>query len=128
MTESTQRRCSTAPLNSLANAVGCQSRTCWSKVEPRRRCWTPVRDGDVLVLGAEGRGAIAAGLTGSTVNSVIEQSAVPVGVVRRCRAPFTMAALRPEGCPDTVLMQRSRPTDVLRGRSCVIQTRCSGHW
>ena len=40
-----------------------------------------VRDGDVLVLGAEGRGAIAAGLLGSTVNSVVEQSAVPVVVV-----------------------------------------------
>ena len=40
------------------------------------------RDGDVLVLGAEGRGAIAAGLLGSTVNNVIEQSAVPVVVVR----------------------------------------------
>lgn len=41
-----------------------------------------VRDGDVLVLGAEGRGAIAAGLLGSTVNTVVEQSAVPVVVVR----------------------------------------------
>lgn len=41
-----------------------------------------VRDGDVLVLGAEGRGAIAAGLLGSTVNSVVEQSAAPVVVVR----------------------------------------------
>ncbi|MCU1390546.1 MAG: hypothetical protein JWL72_3884 [Ilumatobacteraceae bacterium] len=40
-----------------------------------------VRDGDVLVLGAEGRGAIAAGLLGSTTNSVVEQSAVPVVVV-----------------------------------------------
>ncbi|MCU1399892.1 MAG: hypothetical protein JWN62_3001 [Acidimicrobiales bacterium] len=41
-----------------------------------------VRDGDLLVLGAQGRGAIAAGLLGSTVNDVVEQSAVPVVVVR----------------------------------------------
>ena len=41
-----------------------------------------VRDGDVLVLGAEGRGAIAAGLLGSTTNRVVEQSAVPVVVIR----------------------------------------------
>ena len=40
------------------------------------------RDGDVLVVGAEGRNAIAAGLLGSTVNSVVEQSAIPVVVVR----------------------------------------------
>jgi nucleotide-binding universal stress UspA family protein len=40
-----------------------------------------VRDGDVLVLGADGRGAIAAGLLGSTVNRVVERSAVPVVVV-----------------------------------------------
>lgn len=41
-----------------------------------------VRDGDVLVLGASGRGAVAAGLLGSTVNTVVERSAVPVVVVR----------------------------------------------
>lgn len=41
-----------------------------------------VRDGDILVVGAEGHGAMAAGLVGSTVNSVVEQSAVPVIVVR----------------------------------------------
>jgi len=41
-----------------------------------------VRDGDILVLGAEGHGAMVAGLVGSTVNSVVEQSAVPVIVVR----------------------------------------------
>ena len=41
-----------------------------------------VRDGDLLVLGSRGRGAIAAGLLGSTVNSVVEHVAVPVAVVR----------------------------------------------
>lgn len=39
------------------------------------------RDGDLLVVGAEGRGAIAAGLLGSTVNAVVEQAAVPVVIV-----------------------------------------------
>ncbi len=41
-----------------------------------------VRDGDVLVLGVSGRGAIASRLIGSTVNSVVEHAAVPVVVVR----------------------------------------------
>ncbi len=41
-----------------------------------------VQDGDLLVLGSRGRGAIAAGLLGSTVNSVLEHAAVPVVVVR----------------------------------------------
>jgi nucleotide-binding universal stress UspA family protein len=41
-----------------------------------------VRDGDLLVLGAQGRGAIAAGLLGSTVNDVVEQSTAPVVVIR----------------------------------------------
>lgn len=41
-----------------------------------------VRDGDLLVLGSRGRGAVAAGLLGSTVNSVVEHVAVPVVVVR----------------------------------------------
>jgi nucleotide-binding universal stress UspA family protein len=41
-----------------------------------------VRDGDVLVLGSSGHGVVASGLIGSTVNSVIEQAAVPVVVVR----------------------------------------------
>ena len=41
-----------------------------------------VRDGDLLVLGSSGRGVIAAGLLGSTVNSVVEHVAVPVVVVR----------------------------------------------
>lgn len=42
-----------------------------------------VHDGDLLVLGSHGRGALAAGLLGSTVNSVLDRSAVPVVVVRR---------------------------------------------
>src|SRR5690606_30359732 len=41
-----------------------------------------VRDGDLLVLGSRGRGAVAAGLFGSTVNSVLERAVVPVAVVR----------------------------------------------
>ncbi len=41
-----------------------------------------VRDGDLVVVGSRGRGAVRAGLFGSTVNSVLEQSAVPVVVVR----------------------------------------------
>jgi nucleotide-binding universal stress UspA family protein len=41
-----------------------------------------VRDGDLLVVGSRGRGALASNLFGSTVNSVLDQSAVPVVVVR----------------------------------------------
>lgn len=41
-----------------------------------------VRDGDLLVVGSRGRGALAANLFGSTVNSVLDGSAVPVAVVR----------------------------------------------
>jgi len=41
-----------------------------------------VRDGDLLVLGAGGRGSIVAGFLGSTVNRVVGQSVVPVVVVR----------------------------------------------
>lgn len=41
-----------------------------------------VHDGDLVVLGSRGRGAVRAGLFGSTVNGVLEQSAVPVVVVR----------------------------------------------
>jgi nucleotide-binding universal stress UspA family protein len=40
------------------------------------------RDGDLVVVGSRGHGAIMAGLIGSTVNSVVERSAVPVVVVR----------------------------------------------
>jgi nucleotide-binding universal stress UspA family protein len=41
-----------------------------------------VRDGDLLVVGSRGRGALAATLFGSTVNSVLDQCVVPVVVVR----------------------------------------------
>lgn len=44
-----------------------------------------VRDGDVLVVGSRGRGAVRARLFGSTVNSVLESCAVPVIVVRADR-------------------------------------------
>jgi nucleotide-binding universal stress UspA family protein len=40
-----------------------------------------VRDGDVLVMASSGKGAIVASLLGSTVNTVLEQSTVPVVVV-----------------------------------------------
>ncbi|MBK5333949.1 MAG: universal stress protein, partial [Ilumatobacteraceae bacterium] len=41
-----------------------------------------VRDGDLLVVGSRGRGALAARLFGSTVNTVLDRCAVPVVVVR----------------------------------------------
>jgi nucleotide-binding universal stress UspA family protein len=41
-----------------------------------------VRGGDLLVVGSRGRGALAANLFGSTVNAVLDRSAVPVVVVR----------------------------------------------
>lgn len=40
-----------------------------------------VRDGDLMVVGSAGRGAIMSGLFGSTVNGVLERSVVPVVVV-----------------------------------------------
>ena len=39
-------------------------------------------DGDLLVLGSRGRGAVRAGMFGSTVNSVLDEAAVPVAVLR----------------------------------------------
>jgi nucleotide-binding universal stress UspA family protein len=41
-----------------------------------------VRDGDLLVVGSRGRGALAANLFGSTANTVLDRAAVPVVVVR----------------------------------------------
>jgi len=41
-----------------------------------------VRDGDLLVLGSHGHGGLRSRLLGSTVNSVLDESAVPVVVVR----------------------------------------------
>ena len=40
-----------------------------------------VHDGDLLVLGSRGRGAIRARLFGSTVNAVLDEAAVPVVVI-----------------------------------------------
>ena len=41
-----------------------------------------VRDGNLLVMGSRGRGALAANLFGSTVNTVLDRCMVPVVVVR----------------------------------------------
>jgi nucleotide-binding universal stress UspA family protein len=41
-----------------------------------------VRDGDLLVVGSRGRGALKANFFGSTVNKVLDECAVPVVVVR----------------------------------------------
>ena len=41
-----------------------------------------IRDGDLLVLGSRGRGALRSRLFGSTVNSVLDTCTVPVVVVR----------------------------------------------
>ncbi len=45
-----------------------------------------VRDGDLLVLGSRGRGALRSTIFGSTVNAVTDSSAVPVVVVRPGRS------------------------------------------
>jgi nucleotide-binding universal stress UspA family protein len=42
-----------------------------------------VRDGDLLVLGSRGHGALVAGILGSTVNAVLDRANVPVVVVRK---------------------------------------------
>ena len=44
-----------------------------------------VRDGDLLVVGSRGRGALAANLFGSTANNVLDRCAVPVVVVRHTK-------------------------------------------
>ena len=41
-----------------------------------------LRDGDVLVVGSRGRGALTSSIFGSTVNTVLERCAVPVVVIR----------------------------------------------
>jgi nucleotide-binding universal stress UspA family protein len=41
-----------------------------------------VGDGDLLVIGSRGRGAVAAGVFGSTANAVIDDARVPVVVVK----------------------------------------------
>lgn len=42
-----------------------------------------VRDGDLLVLGSRGHGALITGILGSTVNAVLDRANVPVVVVRK---------------------------------------------
>jgi nucleotide-binding universal stress UspA family protein len=42
---------------------------------------TTVETGDLLVLGSRGRGAVRAGLFGSTVNAVLDEVSVSVAVV-----------------------------------------------
>lgn len=41
-----------------------------------------LRDGELLVLGSRGRGAMRSGMFGSTVNSVLDEAAIPVAVLR----------------------------------------------
>jgi nucleotide-binding universal stress UspA family protein len=41
-----------------------------------------MRDGDLVVLGSRGRGAVRAGMFGSTVNSVLDEAVTPVAVLR----------------------------------------------
>jgi nucleotide-binding universal stress UspA family protein len=44
-----------------------------------------VSDGDLLVLGSRGIGAVRAGILGSTVNAVLDEACVPVAVIRHAR-------------------------------------------
>jgi len=45
-----------------------------------------LRDGDLLVVGSRGRGALTSTIFGSTVNAVLERCAVPMVVVRELEA------------------------------------------
>jgi nucleotide-binding universal stress UspA family protein len=44
-----------------------------------------VGDGDLLVLGSRGRGALRAGILGSTVNAVLDEASVPVAVIGQAK-------------------------------------------
>jgi nucleotide-binding universal stress UspA family protein len=62
---------------------------CGSNVEtmlvegsPASALLSTVRDGDLLVIGSRGRGAVTAGLFGSTANAVLDAAAIPVVVVK----------------------------------------------
>ena len=52
------------------------------EASPSSALLATLRDGDVLVVGSRGRGALSSTIFGSTVNAVLELSAVPVVVVR----------------------------------------------
>jgi nucleotide-binding universal stress UspA family protein len=52
-----------------------------------------VRDGDLLVVGSRGRGALAENLFGSTVNSVLDRCVVPVVVVRGASLGFRLRTI-----------------------------------
>ncbi len=59
-----------------------------------------VRDGDHLVLGSRGRGAVRSALFGSTVNGVLDAAAVPVIVIRE--APLDLHGSSPVTAVDLV--------------------------
>ena len=64
-----------------------------------------LHDGDLLVMGSRGRGAVRAGLFGSTVYNVLDHSAVPVVVVEASR---TANPPRSVGEPDRTAFPRTR--------------------
>jgi len=68
--EHAAERFATAPVPMLVEA------------SPSSALLTTLRDGDLLVVGSRGRGALTSSIFGSTVNAVLELSAVPVVVVR----------------------------------------------
>lgn len=55
---------------------------CLIEATPATALLQTVRDGDLLVVGSRGRGAVVSAVFGSTVNIVAEQCAVPMIVVR----------------------------------------------
>jgi len=78
-----------AAANVLDEALGVAREACGRDVTgqlvesgPASGLLGALRDGDMLVLGSRGRGAVRAGMFGSTVNSVLDQAAVPVVVLR----------------------------------------------
>ena len=78
-----------AAANVLEHAVAMARDTCGVDVTselveggPASGLLASLRDGDLLVLGSRGRGAVRAGMFGSTVNSVLDDVAVPVAVLR----------------------------------------------
>ena len=57
--------------------------------EPVAGLLEAIRDGDHLVLGSRGRGAVRSGLFGSTVNGILDVAAVPVVVVSEAPIDLT---------------------------------------